>query len=118
MTNLEFNSGVDLVVDMSDRLRIARIKAGLEQEEMAQILDVSSSTISNWENGRSAPKAVYLNAWAQVTGFNTRSLRADFQGAPSGDQPSEQTPASRRGGAKRAPRKPATITPISPPETE
>lgn len=72
-----YESGRDLVIELCDRLRLARIKAGLEQEEIAEMLSVSSSTVSNWENGRTAPKVPFLAAWAQVTGFNMSSLLPD-----------------------------------------
>lgn len=71
---LDFETGRDLQVDTCDRLKLARIKAGIEQDEMAEILGVSSSTISNWENGRTMPKGAFINAWAQITGFNRSSL--------------------------------------------
>ena len=74
---LAYNTGRDLEIDTCDRLRLARLKAGIEQEEMAEILGVSSSTISNWECGRTAPKAAFVAAWARVTGFNTASLVGD-----------------------------------------
>jgi len=71
---INFESGRDLQIDQCDRLRLSRLKAGIEQEEMAEILGISSSTVSNWENGKTLPKAAFLNAWAQVTGFNLSSL--------------------------------------------
>jgi transcriptional regulator with XRE-family HTH domain len=70
----DYESGRDLVVETCDLLRLARIKAGLEQDEMAEVLGVSSSTISNWETGRTTPKPPFINAWAQITGYNTASL--------------------------------------------
>ena len=45
-----------------------------KQEEMAEILGVSASTVSNWENGRVSVKSAFLAAWAQITGFNMSSL--------------------------------------------
>lgn len=74
MKAIGFESGVDLVIEMSDRIRLARIKAGFEQEEMAEMMSVSSSTISNWENGRTSIKAPHLAYWAMLTGFNMSSL--------------------------------------------
>lgn len=72
--HIGYEAGRDLVIDTNDRMRLARLKAGLEQEEIAEILGVSSSTVSNWENGRTTPKLPFLAAWAQVTGFNMSSL--------------------------------------------
>jgi transcriptional regulator with XRE-family HTH domain len=73
-TSVGYEDGRDLVIEMCDRMRLARMKAGLEQEEMAEILGVSSSTVSNWENGRVSVRRPFLSAWAQVTGFNMSSL--------------------------------------------
>jgi len=79
---LNYSSGRDLVIGTHDRLRIARVQAGIEQEEMAEILGVSSSSISNWETGRNYPKKAFLNAWAQVTGFNLASLLGEDHDCP------------------------------------
>jgi transcriptional regulator with XRE-family HTH domain len=50
------------------RLRIAREFAGLEQEQLAELIGVSRNTISNAENGRRKPRRITLNAWALATG--------------------------------------------------
>ncbi len=42
-------------MNLGQRLKEARIKAGLTQEELASQLGVSRQTISSWENDRSAP---------------------------------------------------------------
>jgi transcriptional regulator with XRE-family HTH domain len=73
-SRLNYNTGQDLVIETSDRLRIARIRAGLEQDEMAEVLGVSTSTVSNWEHGRTKPKLAFIAAWAQITGYNLASL--------------------------------------------
>jgi transcriptional regulator with XRE-family HTH domain len=73
-TRPNFESGQDLVIDMCDRMKLARVKAGLQQHEMAEQLNVSASTISNWENGRVSVKSPFLVSWAQVTGYNVSSL--------------------------------------------
>lgn len=78
---LDYDSGKDLSIETCDRLRLARVKAGIEQEEMAEVLGVSSSTISNWETGRTTPKAAFIAAWARVTGFNMTSLLSDEDAA-------------------------------------
>lgn len=72
--SIGYEAGRDLVIEQHDRMRLARMKAGLEQDEMAEILGVSSSTISNWEHGRVSVKTPFLAAWAQITGFNMSSL--------------------------------------------
>ena len=36
-------------------LRSARVSKNMQQKEVAEIMGVRGSTISNWENGRSQP---------------------------------------------------------------
>lgn len=43
-----------------DRLRIAAKRAGLSQAALAAILDVSTSTVSDWFAGRYLPRAEIL----------------------------------------------------------
>ena len=42
-------------MELGQKLKEARLSAGLKQEELAKRLGVSRQTISNWENGRSLP---------------------------------------------------------------
>ena len=42
-------------MEIGEKLRINRNKAGMTQEECAEKLGVSRQTVSNWENGRSYP---------------------------------------------------------------
>lgn len=96
-SRLSFNTGRDLVIDTCDRMRIARLKAGIEQNEMAEILGVSASSISNWENGRNAPKLAFLNSWAQVTGYNLYSIAPELDPENDDDQTGGE-PAPRTEG--------------------
>lgn len=38
-------------------LKAARVNAGIAQKQAAKELKVSNKTLSNWENGKSIPKA-------------------------------------------------------------
>jgi len=42
------------------RIRALRAKTGLSQREFARRLEVSSSTVCDWEKGRTRPNAVHL----------------------------------------------------------
>lgn len=55
-------------VEIRHRLRIAREFAGLEQEELAERMEVTRSTISNAENGHGTPRRTTINAWALACG--------------------------------------------------
>lgn len=45
-------------MDLGEKLRTARTKAGLTQEQVAEQLGVSRQTVSNWENNRTYPDIV------------------------------------------------------------
>lgn len=72
---------------MKDRLRLSRERAGLDQEELAERLDIVRATVSNYERGISIPKAPMLAAWALATGVDMDWLRdgdAGLGGGPGG----------------------------------
>lgn len=41
---------------MKNNLKKIRMEAGISQESLANLLDVSQKTVSSWEIGRSTPK--------------------------------------------------------------
>ena len=47
-------------MDIGAKIRDARVKSGLTQEQAAEALSVSRQTISNWENGKTYPDIVSL----------------------------------------------------------
>lgn len=47
-------------INVGQKLQMARNKQGLTQEQIAQQLQVSRQTISNWENNKSYPDIVSL----------------------------------------------------------
>ena len=53
---------------LAERLRRARLLAGLEQRELAEQLGVNRATISLWENGHTEPSASNFVRWAIATG--------------------------------------------------
>ena len=46
----------------------ARLKAGYTQEELAELMATSKSTITRMESGKTMPLISTLERWAQVTG--------------------------------------------------
>lgn len=60
--------------ELRKRLRVSRLLAELEQDEMAAAIGVSRGTVSNWERGRSEPGATYFVRWARVTGVTLEWL--------------------------------------------
>lgn len=53
---------------LGDRLAKALHVAGVSTTEMADELEVARSTISNYLNGHTKPKGLYLRIWALKTG--------------------------------------------------
>ncbi len=55
-------------------LAAARTNAGLTQQEIADKMGVSRSSVINWENGKSEMKTAYLIAFCQITGFGVNDI--------------------------------------------
>ena len=54
--------------DVSDRLRKAREVAGLEQQQLAERMQVSRQTIGNYENRRVRLNRGFIALWSLATG--------------------------------------------------
>lgn len=50
-------------------LAAARVNAGKNQKEWADMLGVSISTVTNWETGKSAPDAIQLRKISEYSGI-------------------------------------------------
>ncbi len=46
--------------DLPEKIRNVRTQLGLSQEELAQALGVSFTTVNRWENGKSKPSKLAL----------------------------------------------------------
>lgn len=79
---------------LSEAIRSARRRAGLSQVELAKLLGVRQSSISQWERGSTKPSTVHLLALAARLGCSL----AELAGAPGdgelassiGDPPQER----------------------------
>ena len=47
--------------DLRISLAAARVNAGMTQEQVAKIMQISKTTIVNWENGKVIPKIAQLS---------------------------------------------------------
>lgn len=65
--------------ELSDRLRKALTHAGISSTEMAEYLEVTRHTISNWINGHTRPRPAELKMWALRTGVDYRWLVSGLQ---------------------------------------
>lgn len=71
---------------LGDRCRKAREHAGLDQNEMADLIGVSRTTVGNVENGRRAVRQIVLNQWSLATGVPISWLQYGDE-APRPDDP-------------------------------
>jgi Zn-dependent peptidase ImmA (M78 family)/transcriptional regulator with XRE-family HTH domain len=58
----------------AQKLREARERNGLTQEQVAQVLGVSQELVSLWETGRRVPSAFHLSRLVGLYGINSESL--------------------------------------------
>ena len=61
---------------LGEKIRLLREARGLSQEELAEKLDVSRQTVSNWENDRATPDAVKLGALCKTFGVSADEMLA------------------------------------------
>ena len=68
---------------LGDRLKKARVLAGIEQREMARQLGVTSGAISNWEKDISRPRQDLLQVlrrWSEITNVSYGWLVGEVSG--------------------------------------
>lgn len=70
-----FEQGRIPPIEIRHRLRIAREFAGLDQEQLADLVGVSRGTIGNAETGRAHPRKILVNAWALACGVPSSWLQ-------------------------------------------
>jgi transcriptional regulator with XRE-family HTH domain len=61
-------------MNMAERIRFVRTKAGLNKAELARQLGIINSNITNWENGTSTPDVDMLMRICDITGANPNML--------------------------------------------
>ena len=87
---IAYESGNVPPIEVRHRLRIAREFAGLEQDQLAQIIGVSRNTVGNAEKGRVRARPITINAWALACGVPRGWLL-------EGDTPQDPTPPHGNG---------------------
>lgn len=73
---MQINQGAAVVPEwtLGDRLRKARLHAGLEQSELAAQTGISRASIVNYENGHTTPSRPSVLSWALCTGVSLEWL--------------------------------------------
>lgn len=60
------------MIKLGKRIKIARLKKGITQEELAQRLGISYPTLSKYENEHRIPDAILLSHMAKELDCNPR----------------------------------------------
>jgi transcriptional regulator with XRE-family HTH domain len=56
---------------LGERLAIARNRAGMSQQAIAEVLGVSRPLVSQWEKDHApGPRLTHIRHWAEATGFD------------------------------------------------
>lgn len=72
---------------LADRLRKARAHAGMDQSQLAEMLEVSRGTVANYERATVPARPLMVKMWAMATGVDAEWLRTGEdprQGEPDG----------------------------------
>lgn len=70
---------------LASRLRDARTWRKLEQSEIAEAIDTSRATVSNYERGVTTPSRLQINAWAVICDVDVEWLKTGI--VPEPDEP-------------------------------
>lgn len=80
-----YESGNVPQIEVRHRLRIAREFVGLEQKQLAALIGVSRTTVSNAETSATKPRRILLNAWALACGVPVSWIETGIQRDPPDD---------------------------------
>ena len=87
MTNPEYQAEYELLApefELAQSLIETRTKAGLTQEELAELMETTQSAIARMESGKRFPSTNTLRRFAQATGTH---LKITFERDMSARQP-------------------------------
>lgn len=60
--------------EFSQNLKLARLKSGKSKKDIARAVNVSISSIENWENGRSLPNLINLLKLCKILNCSSDEL--------------------------------------------
>lgn len=72
---------------LSDRIKQQRVRCGLSQEKVAELVDVSRQAVTKWESGQSAPSTENLFKLAEIFGTTVDLLLPREDPAPEPEKP-------------------------------
>ena len=64
-------------MELNERIKDCRLKAGLTQEQVVEAMDVSRQAVTKWENGKSAPSTEKLFKLAELFGTTVDLMLPD-----------------------------------------
>lgn len=64
-------------MDNKEKIKKIRTKLGYSQEQLAREIGVSFATINRWENGKSEPRQIALNALEHLCDLYSISIKED-----------------------------------------
>ena len=86
----------------AQQLSALRKERGVTQEQLAQELNVSRTTISRWESGKVLPDIESIKRLSQVLNYNFFTVEGLGQDLPVAEEtPVEQEPAEKKKGPAR-----------------
>lgn len=65
-------------------IKVARVIAGLTQEELAEKMGVSRSSVTNWERGLQSMTGRNLQVFCEVTGMKAEDIILPFESTKEG----------------------------------
>jgi transcriptional regulator with XRE-family HTH domain len=72
---------LNLIMKLSDKLKLIRLHIGLTQDQMAEKLGLTSKSrrarVSEWEAGRGEPKRHILIKYSELVNFDIKKLIDD-----------------------------------------
>lgn len=74
-----------------EKLKSARLRLGLTQEQLGYELNVTKASVSAWENGREAPSFRLLPKLRQLLGVSLDELICGLDGKGGTEKPADHT---------------------------
>ncbi len=87
LQNCEGTLDLELQKRMGERIRIARERLGLRQEDLAQKLRTTRVTITHWEGGINSPHVTDLPLLAKILGVSILYFFEDEEGEKGDEEP-------------------------------
>ena len=85
----------------AQQLNAIRKERHITQEQLAQEMNVSRTTISRWESGKALPDIETIKRLSQVLNYNFFTVEGFAEVIPAADAPADKAPAAPRDARRR-----------------